>query len=174
MKKSKLLTASCHSCTYRHHHLGIEKHLQGGRLHSGETYCLYVGKKPKRFKKTELKKAPPTWCPMRKNKVVLTVYDFVNENERQMFTFLYDYCGGTCISTVRHQVVGTYEVNFDAQGFWDSEDKDALLGDIHVADFGIILLDDGLKLQCFFKERDVYIYQPYMVDVSKQKGEAGA
>ena len=139
-------------------------------LQSGECYC-FGKKKPRKFKKSELKQAPPVWCPLRKSSVELAVFDFEDENARQMFTFLYDYCGAMCTDTCRYQIAGHHTVAFSAQDFWMADDKDGLLGDIQVPNFGILCFDDGLRKQYFFNENGVYAYQPYMRETKPTGGD---
>lgn len=137
-------------------------------LQPGNCYCL-LKKKPRKFKKTELKKEPPLWCPKRKIETELVVYDFADENTRSMFTFLYERYGTMCTDTSQYQIIDRYTVSFSAQDFWTTDNKSALLGKIQVPDFTVIAFDDGLTQQYFFKERDAYIYQPYMRNAENPK-----
>ncbi|WP_409969874.1 hypothetical protein RFF05_08230 [Bengtsoniella intestinalis] len=160
----------CTSCLDRNFHHGISRLYNGTMLQSGECYCFGL-KKPRKFKKSELKQAPPSWCPLRKSQVELAVFDFEDENARQMFSFMYDHCGGACTDVYRHQLISQYTVSFSAQDFWMADDQAAFLEDIPVPNFGIICFDDGLRKQYFFNENGFFVYQPYMRETKPTKGD---
>lgn len=170
MKPVKLQQYSCISCPSRKFHCGNAELHDGVMLHSGEHYCMGK-KKPRKFKKSEVKKAPPTWCPKRNSNVELLVYDFVEEHRRQMFAFFYDHCGAIGADSHQYHVVSRHTIPFTAQDFWTSDQKDELLGEIQVPDFAVIAIDDGLRLQYFFKERDTYTYQPYLRTAPVKEGD---
>lgn len=161
MKQVSLRQYNCMGCPERKYHHGISMKDRGIMLHEGTCYC-FGAKKPHKFKKSELKKVPPTWCPKRKNSVEITLYTFKSDIDEMSFMLFRQFDDPKLApESFRYAKNRSWATSVTAQEFANSlKAGEDVLGE-PIPMYAVLCFDDGLMKHYFFKRYDGFVYEPY-------------
>ena len=157
-------TPTCYECPYNLFFTeNFAKKQMGLTMHPGERFCT-AEKKAKRFRKSDPKRATPSWCPKQKSPRELRIYGFKDTNSWMLHEEFCRQIGERFTPEAhRYAVVQELHTELSAKEFLERvemEPDTALLGTL-VHRHYVVEIDDGLKPAFFYKTASGYRYEPF-------------
>jgi len=147
MAKSVIRRFMCIECPYHKTHNSFEPiKIDGRSFNCGDQYCI-GGKKAKRFRPSDPKVYPPTWCPRRKSPIEYRVYAY--KDRRKLLMHQWYESEGLIDTPYGSQFFLRTEgnTNYNASAFQkeiEHRHPSDILG-IPIHDCEVIEIDDGLE-----------------------------
>ena len=158
-------TPTCFECP---HNLffteNFAKKQMGLTMHPGERFCT-AEKKAKRFRKSDPKRAIPSWCPKQKSPRDLRIYGFKDTGSWMLHEEFCRQIGERFAPEAhRYAVEQTSTVEMRAYDvhklMMDGTELDKLLN-MPIALHYVVEISDGVQSACYYKTADGYKYEPF-------------